>query len=332
MNNQNDVKRFYKLLAVLCLGLTFVSANRTALYPLLSVIGEEYNLTSTQLGTITSSYFLVYVAMQIPSGFLGDLFGKKRLLMVMYFLSGMALLGFAVLAKSYPALIFFTALHGLGAGSYYPSAYGMLLTTVDANRRATAAAVVGLGFSLGLILGLAASGPVYLYTGNYSSIFLILSILTLLMVPVFHRTLPEVKNQSSEARTFDIGLLLKNRDLLFINLAQFCALFGHWVAITWGPTFFLTEREISIKLAGMFVSITGLSSVIPSLIVGRISDTFGRKKLALALFPLGALAIFLLANAKSTPGIIAALIAYGIVGKSSWTPSPLPGWENTPLV
>lgn len=320
MSNIEDRRKTSILLAVLCLGLTFVSANRTALYPLLPIIGDKYRLTNTQLGTITSSYFLVYAAMQIPSGFLGDKVGKKRLLTAMYLLSGLALLSFALLAKSYVSLVFFVALHGLGAGSYYPSAFSMLLSTVDSSRRATAAAVVGLGFSLGLILGLAASGPIYLYTGSFSGIFLILSILTLFMVPVFQKYLPDVKSSKAKSGKFDVGAILKNKNVLFINIAQFCALFGHWVAITWGPTFFVTERGISLKLAGMFVAITGISAVIPSLVVSRISDKIGRKRLAVILFPLGALSIFLMAYANSNLAIIASLVAYGIVGKSSWDP------------
>ncbi|MGB9814205.1 MAG: MFS transporter [Thermovenabulum sp.] len=184
MHNAEINKTSLLILIALCLGWTLIYADRTALYPLLSVIGKDFNLSATLLGTITGSYFLVYVAMQIPSGMLADKIGKKKLLIITFFIAGVALLGFGLFARSYILLLLFTALHGLGAGAFYPCAYGIMLNTVDS----------------------------------------------------------------------------------------------------------------------------------------KISDKFGRKKIALMLFPLGAFTIFLMTYARSPFPIILSLVAYGIVGKSSWDP------------
>ncbi|HHX24513.1 MAG: MFS transporter [Tepidanaerobacteraceae bacterium] len=316
-----DKKTLITLIA-LCIGWTLLYADRTALYPLLSVIGEDYNLTSTMMGTITSSYFLVYVAMQIPSGVLADKFGNKKLLILSYIVAGFALLGFGLFAKSYILLLLFTAVHGFGASSFYPCAYGIMLKTVDSKQWGIGAAIVNLGMSFGLIIGLAISGPLYLHFKSYSGIFIILAILTILAALVFNRILPHVArdNESNSKKAFPLIQILKNSDLLFINLAQFCALYGYWTAVTWGPTFFQEERGISIQLAGLFVAIVGVSAILPSLVIGRISDKYGRKRIALLLFPLGAITIFLMAYASSNITIVMSLIAYGIVGKSSWDP------------
>jgi MFS family permease len=334
---------------LLCAGWTLLYTDRTTLYPLLSVIGEKFSLTGTQLGTITGSYFLVYVAMQIPSGMLGDRIGKKRLLAVMYAISGLALLCFGLFGVNYRLIILLTVLHGFGAGAYYPSAYGIILKTVAPEVRATAAAIVNLGMSFGLIAGLTMSGPIYLYTKSYNGIFTVLGMITVLMAFIYHRALPEVENLTLNEKTgdgkshitghfphrssyiatsdelkktssFPIVAVLKNKNLMLINLAQFCALYGYWVTVTWGAAFFQKERGIGMKLAGLFVAIAGISAIVPSLISGRISDRIGRKKMALLLFPLGALTIFLMAYMNSTLAIISALIAYGIFGKSSWDP------------
>jgi MFS family permease len=342
-------KRTINLMILLCAGWTLLYTDRTTLYPLLSVIGEKFSLSGTQLGTITSSYFLVYVAMQIPSGMLGDRIGKKRLLTAMYAISGFALLCFGLFTGNYVMMIFLMALHGFGAGAYYPSAYGIMLKTVAPQARATAAAIVNLGMSFGLIIGLATSGPIYLYTRSYGGIFTVLGIITVFMALIYYKALPETddlapdeKSSNGKSRiiglsshrsnneiTFDelkktssfpIAEVLKNKNLMLINLAQFCALYGYWVAVTWGAVFFQKERGIGMELAGLFVAIAGISAIMPSLISGRISDRIGRKKMALLLFPLGALTIFLMAYMHSTLAIISALIAYGIFGKSSWDP------------
>jgi len=306
------------------MGWTLLYADRTALYPLLSVIGDEFNLSSTMMGTITSSYFLVYVSMQIPSGMLADKLGKKRLLILTFIIAGIALLGFGLFAKSYMLLLLFTAIHGFGAGSFYPCAYGIMLNTVDSKQWGIGAAIVNLGMSFGLIVGLAISGPLYLRFQSYSGIFIVLGLITVLAALGFYIILPDVKNESAKSsnskKAFPLIGILRNSNLLLINTAQFCALYGYWTAVTWGATFFQEERGISMELAGLFVAIVGISAIIPSLLMGRISDKFGRKKIALILFPLGAVTIFLMAYARSNTAIILSLIAYGIFGKSSWDP------------
>lgn len=309
------------LLIALCMGWTLLYADRTALYPLLSVIGEDFKLSSTKIGTITSSYFLVYVAMQIPSGVLADKIGKKQLLILTFLIAGIALLGFGLFGQSYVLLLLFTAFHGFGAGAFYPCAYGIMLKTVDSKQWGIAAAIVNLGMSFGLIIGLAVSGPLYLHFKSYSGIFIALALLTISSALIFNKILPAVASDSkTNSKAFPLTEILKNSNLLFINLAQFCSLYGYWTAVTWGATFFREERGISMGLAGLFVAIVGISAILPSLVMGKISDKFGRKKIALILFPLGAITIFLMAYARSAFTIILSLIAYGIVGKSSWDP------------
>lgn len=315
-----DSKILWPLIA-LCLGWTLIYADRTAMYPLLSVIGDNFHLTNTQIGTITGSYFLIYVAMQIPSGIFADKIGQKRLLISTFIIVGFALIGFALFAKSYLSLLLFTVFHGFGAGFFYPCAYGIMLKTVDSDSWGRGAAIVNLGMSLGLIIGLAASGPLYIHFGNYSAIFLLLAILTLLSAFILNKAIPNIeKSIAGQQENFKVLEVLKNKNLLFINLSQFCALYGYWTAVTWGATFFYEERGISMEFAGLFVAIVGISAIIPSLVMGSISDKIGRKKMALVLFPLGSLTIFLMAYARSKAAIILSLIAYGIVGKSSWDP------------
>ena len=72
------------MLLVLIIGWAIIYADSTCLYPLLSVIGEQMNLTSAQTGALTSTYFLFYVALQIPSGIIGDRAGLRKVLIIMF--------------------------------------------------------------------------------------------------------------------------------------------------------------------------------------------------------------------------------------------------------
>lgn len=185
------------MIAALILGWAVLYADRTALYPLLSVIADTLGITSTQAGAITSAYFLFYVLLQIPSGLAADRWGAKRVLMSMFALSGLGILGFGLFGTSFSLLVFFSALHGLGAGAYYPCCFGTMLSTVPAEKRGISSGLIGMGMALGILGGMAVSGPLYQFFGNYRTPFLLLAVPTALMLPLFKKYLPDVKNESS---------------------------------------------------------------------------------------------------------------------------------------
>ena len=54
---------------------------RMALSSLLPPIIEEFGLSYTSAGFLSTGFFYAYLAMQLPAGVLGDRFGRKRLLL-----------------------------------------------------------------------------------------------------------------------------------------------------------------------------------------------------------------------------------------------------------
>ena len=301
------------------LGWAIIYADRTALYPLLGVIETDLGLTGTQTGFITTTYFLIYVAMQVPAGLLGDRWGLKRLLVIMYFLAGLPLLLLGILPVSYYALLLLVGLHGLGAGAYYPAAYGITLQEVPADKRGLSAAIINSGQTLGLGLGLASAGPLYLATGSWRYPFLLLALPTLVMVFIFHLAVHKGVSSPQQER-FPLRKILADRNLMSINLALFCSLYGFWVAVTWGAAFFQEERGLGLGLAGLYMAIIALAALPAGITTSFFSDRLGRKRFSLLLFPLAALTVFLLAFVHSLPALIVALIAYGLFGKFAWDP------------
>ena len=63
------------MLYALMLGWALLYADRTSMYPLLSVIAPQLGISSTLAGSITSAYFLMYVLTPLPSGLGGDRWG-----------------------------------------------------------------------------------------------------------------------------------------------------------------------------------------------------------------------------------------------------------------
>lgn len=306
------------MIAVFCLGWAVIYADRTTLYPMLAIIGEDFGLSSAAAGALPSIYFVVYTLMQIPPGIIGDRVGLKRVLVVMYFLTGLGMLAIGLFANSHAALIGFLVLHAFGAGAYYTTAYATTMQTVPGHMRGISSAIINSGMALGLALGLAMSGPIYLLTQSWRSSFLMLAVPTLLMAVVFALSLRDTRPARKVQTSF--AAILFDKQLMALNVAGFCSLYGFFVVITWAPTFFQAERGLSLAVAGLYTAIVAVASLPMGMLLSRISDTMGRKRISLCLFPLAALSIFAMAYVRSLEALVAALLLYGLVGKLTWDP------------
>ena len=70
MNREN---RWKWLIFAAFLGWVVLYSDRSILNPLMGVVSQEYHLSNTELGLLTSVFFLTYTIVQIPSGFLADI-------------------------------------------------------------------------------------------------------------------------------------------------------------------------------------------------------------------------------------------------------------------
>lgn len=308
----------YRLVALFSLGWVVVYADRTVLYPMLPLVGQEFQLTGAEMGAITSAYFLFYTAAQLISGMLGDRFGLKRVLVLFFFAAALGIAAIGLLAISYLTLIIFVALHGAGAGGYYPMAYGLTMHTIPQWMRGLSSAIIGSGMSIGLASGLALAGPLYHATGNWRFPFLALALPTFLTAALYQWLVRETR--PPQTGNPSILAVLKDRDLLCLNAAGFCSLYGYWVILIWGPTFLQTERGLGLTASGLFTGLIAIAAIPASLTAGRLSDRVGRKRLTLFLFPLAAASIFALAHVQTKAGLILVLLSYGLFGKLAWEP------------
>jgi MFS family permease len=254
----------------------------------------------------------------LVSGLLAERFGLKRVLVFFSVISAVSVAGFGFAAVNYLALLIVAGLHGAGAGPYYTMAYSITIHTVPGRLRGVASGLINGGMSLGLAAGLALAGPFYQATGSWRVPFLILAIPTFLVAVLYQRIVREVRVPLR--RSISLSGLLRDPTLLCMNLAAFCALYGWWVILSWGPVFFQTERGLSLTLSGLYTLVIAITAIPSGLLLGRLSDHIGRKRIILAMFPLMALTLAAVPQARSQAAIFLALMAYGVVGKLAWDP------------
>ena len=310
------------MLFLLAAGWMLTYANRTVLYPLLSIIAADYSLSSADVGLLTGSYFFTYLLLQVPAGILGDRLGMRRVLLWTYAVAAVGAIGLGLVIGNYPAMLFFMALHGLGAGGFYPSSFGMMMQKVLPQQRAFSSALIGIGMALGLLAGMTVSGSLYEIYRDIRVPILLLALPSILMFCLFYRYLPDTAAAPS-AKWSQYKAILLDFDLWRINLTTFTALYGFWVAVTWGPTFLKVERGFSLGASGFFTGLIAVSAIPASMFWGRMADRIGRKKVALFVLPASAFILLLLSLLEGYYVLVGLLVLFGMLSNTAFVPSML---------
>lgn len=255
----------------------------------LPLIRHDIGLTFTQAGTLAGAASLVYAFMQVPSGFLADRFGPRRL-----FLTGLVganALSFTLsLLHAYPLLLLNQALSGFFRSLVF--APGMLLMTghFRPDRRATALGVyIAGGFSSNIVLN--SLGPVLVGHFGWRALFAAFSALGLLAVLCYGLLPDRIESPAPgdraaptlqpPVRLSELPRLLRHRVMWLTGVIQFVRLsvvigLGFWL-----PTYLITDKGFSLRSAGLVVALGAAFTAPSNFLGGLLSDRTGRPLLVI---------------------------------------------------
>jgi EmrB/QacA subfamily drug resistance transporter len=206
-----------------------------------AIAAEFADASLASLSWILTGYAIVFAALLVPAGKLGDLYGRRRLfsLGLSLFLVGSLI---AALAGSLEILIAARGVQAVGAAAMTPNSLGLALTLFPRQRRAGVIAAWGAIAGLGAAAGPALGG--LLAQADWRWIFLInlpVGIAALLLVP---RLVSEVRDPSAERVPDVLGavLLAIAVGLLVLGLSQ-------------GPDWGWSDVRVIGSLAGAGVGI-----------------------------------------------------------------------------
>ncbi|MER8186752.1 MFS transporter [Kitasatospora sp. NPDC094015] len=176
------------VLFVSCLALGAVVAAMASLNVALPDLGRETHADQTQLSWIIDAYSLVFAALLLPAGAIGDRFGRRRALLVGLAVFG-AGSGLAALTTDPNALIVLRGVLGVGAALVMPATLSTITSTFPRAQRTRAVSVWAAVAGASAVVGLLASGTL-LEFWSWRSVFLLNVLLaavalvgTLLVVP-----------------------------------------------------------------------------------------------------------------------------------------------------
>lgn len=292
----------YALIVFLFVITTINYADRSTFSIAGSAASEALGLNPVQMGFILSAFGWAYVAAQIPGGALLDRFGVKRVYVGAIALWSLftAFQGFVGLIGGLSivgSLFVLRFLVGLAEAPSFPGNARIVAAWFPASERGTASAI----FNSAQYFALVAFAPLMswlVHEHGWRMVFWFMGALGLVAAFVFAKLIASPDRHpwvnagerailkaggavSMEARPganaggFSLArlkVLLTNRMLVGIYLAQYCINVLTYFFVTWFPIYLVKERGLNIVQAGFAAAAPALCGFIGGLVSGFLSD------------------------------------------------------------
>ena len=220
-------RRHGRVLFVVCLSLATVVSAVASLNVALPEIARDTHATQTQLSWIVDAYALVFAALLLPAGALGDRYGRRRALIAGLSVFGAASLA-AMLVSDATALIALRGLLGVGAALVMPATLSTITATFPLERRPQAISVWAGVAGASAILGLLTSGTL-LEFWSWPSVFALNVVLVVVALIGAVRVVPESADKNA-ARLDVVGASIAAAGLAVLVYSLIEAPEAGWLA------------------------------------------------------------------------------------------------------
>lgn len=284
------VSRFrWLVILLLILNSVINSLDRNSLAIANPLIATELKLSPSEMGVLLSAFLWAYALAQLPSGYLIDRIGPRKMIrfsIVLWSLAQMA----GGISRSLGQ--FFAARMALGffEAPNAPSAAAVLAKWFKRERRGLPISLVFSGGQLGALIGPPLLTALMLAFG-WRSMFLICGVVGLLVVAIFSffyrdperyglttdelASIGDGDTAPSEPRKFGFAEwkgLFRHKTIWGLVLGFAGQNYVQWLFLTWLPAYLQQAHHVSIARSGMLAAIPPLFGYFGALSAGTVSD------------------------------------------------------------
>lgn len=289
---------------------------------ILPLITSSLGLSLAQAGMLASARTLMAGVASFPSGFFADLASRRNLLLGLCIgVIGLASLGLSAVS-SFPLLMIFMGLSGLGGGGFHPQSLAILSARYR-DRRAFALGVHDSSANLGEVLGPLTIGLLL----NFFDWRTTLQIWAIpgLAIGVMYAIFGGEGNVVAVARGREYRRalwddVLKNKTVFALVAVSTLRAMGQTALAVFLPLYLLLHLKLTAAAAGAYMSILFLFAGAAPALVGWISDRFGHKHLIVVFSMLSVVAIVAIPYLGS--GFVLAC-GFGALGALLWALRPV---------
>jgi ACS family glucarate transporter-like MFS transporter len=304
-------------------------------------IRADLGLTADQMGWVFSAFVFAYAAFEVPTGWLGDVIGPRKVLTrVVLWWSGFTMA--TGLVWNYGSLLVARFLFGVGEAGAFPNISRSLSRWLPVQERGTAHGVIFMGSRLGGAVTPLIIGPIIAVSGWRAS-FWIFGLLGVVWCVFWWRWFRDDPAKHPGVNPEELQLIradgpprdvkiefrrLLNVNLLWICLMYFCFGYCLYFYLTWLPTYLRDARGFSDARMNQVHTVVLLSAAAASILGGRLTDYLTRRyglRLGRAIgavsMPLSGIALAVAALTESGTLAAAALVVSAGAGDLCLSPS-----------
>jgi predicted MFS family arabinose efflux permease len=271
--------------------------------PLGPILIKFFGISTHEFGLLVASYSFSAAFSGLLAATFVDRFERKRLLLTMFILFGLASLACG-LAPSYATLMLARAFAGAFGGVMGAMVQTIIGDVIPFERRATASGIVMSAFSISTIAGV----PLSLWLANllnWRAPFVLVALLTVLFAIVGQQVLPQLRHHiSAEKRAHPFAAMFEVlRDsnhlsaLLFSALTIFCG----FTVIPYITLYAVHNIGISQQQIPLIYLVGGAATLVTARLIGRFADLHGKVKVYRLVAIAASLPLLLITQITAAP-------------------------------
>lgn len=310
MSATAPVHRNPNLLIVFSVTLTGIMGV-SSVTPILPTVSSHFSITPEQAAHLITVFTLPGVFLTPVFGILADWYGRRRVLVPVLTLFGLA--GTACFyADEFGTLLMLRTLQGIGAASLGAMNVTIISDLFRGNERTTALGYNSAVLSLGATLYPAVGGALALFGWRYPFLLPVLAFPTAMLV-LFRLESPK-PDRSLDIRAYFNGVMRslrsrKIRTMFLLSTSTFLLLYGP--LLTFLP-FLMKDRFGSDSLTiGIVLASSSIGNLVSGAILGRLSRRFTAVQMLLISYLVYAGALFLIPVMPFAYSLMAPAVLFG---------------------
>jgi predicted MFS family arabinose efflux permease len=277
--------------------------------PLGPILMHEFGIGTHQFGFLVASYSFSAALAGVLAATFVDKFERKRLLLTVFALFGLATLACG-LSPSYATLLIARGLAGAFGGIIGAMVQTLVGDLIPFERRATASGIISASFSLSTVAGV----PLSLWLANHfqwRAPFILIACSTVLFLIVALRHLPDVRHHLSPStgsgqakRAHPLSAMfevLNDTNHLRALIFTMLILFSGFTVIPYITVYAVSNVGISLHDIPYVYLAGGAATLISSRLIGRWADTAGKVKIYRIMTIFATLPLFAVTQIGAAP-------------------------------
>jgi MFS family permease len=324
----------HKLLAFTTVLAIITYLDRVAISSAAPAVRSEMGLDAVQMGWVFSAFTWAYAIFEIPSGWMGDVMGPRKVLtrIVIWWSAFTAATG---AAWSFASLVMFRLLFGMGEAGAFPNTSRSFARWFPVAEKGNAHGWVFMGTRMG---GAITPPLVVALMGSigWRQTFYLFGLLGVVWAVFWWRWFRDEPSQHPDVNAAELALIESGREeqhhgrgfdwstllspnLLLVYGMYFTMGYTLYFNLTWLPTYLKDVRGFTLEQAGWLSAIVLFTGGVMTYVGGKLTDhlvkRFGLKigrSMGVVTLPIAG--VLLIAAAQTENGLTAAILLAATLG------------------